>query len=70
MIARESPMTQTINRALLDYAERLLTGTGLHGPDAEAVANGERFDVPGPGHAAAAALRDGWTAADASTGAA
>ena len=59
-------MTGPMNRALLDYAERLLTGTGLHGPDAEAVADGQRLDVPGPAHAAATALRDGWAAADAS----
>lgn len=49
-----------VDPALLDLAARLLTGTGLPPDTALDVASG-RVSVPGP---VAAALRDGWTAAD------
>lgn len=49
-----------VDPALLDLAARLLTGTGLPPDTALDVASG-RVAVPGP---VAAALRDGWTAAD------
>ena len=49
-----------VDPALLDLAARLLTGTGLPPDVALEVASG-RVSVSGP---VAAALRDGWTAAD------
>jgi len=53
-----------VDPALLDLAARLLTGTGLPPDTALNVACG-RVSVPGP---VAAALRDGWTAADPAEG--
>lgn len=56
-------MTEPLDAALRDYAERLLTGTGLGGADAEPVAAGQQLDVPARAAAAAAALREGWAVA-------
>lgn len=56
-------MTEPLNAALRDYAERLLTGTGLCGADAEAVAAGQQLDVPARAAATAAAMREGWAVA-------
>ncbi len=59
-------MTHTPS-ALLAYADRLLTGTGLDGTRAEAAATATLPDTPAQASTAAAALRDGWNAAEQAT---
>lgn len=51
------------SKALREYAERLLRGTGLDCDDAARIAADRDVDAPTRGHTAAAALRDGWAAA-------
>jgi hypothetical protein len=51
---------------LTEHAARLLIGTGISPTDAVAVASGAAAASPN-GQAVAAALRDGWQAADTHT---
>lgn len=51
---------------LTEHTARLLTGTGISAADAAAVATGA-VAAPAGGQAVAAALRDGWDAANPST---
>ena len=51
-----------MDEAFADFAGGLLAGTRIDVADVAAVAAGQRV-VDGPGRVAAAALRDGWAAA-------
>lgn len=63
MTCKDGPVCP-VDPALRELAARLLTGTGLSPEVALEVASG-RVVVPGP---VAAALLDGWTAADPGEG--
>jgi hypothetical protein len=65
--ARRQPVNTPLDPALLDYASRLLIGTGLTGADAELVAAAQRNPVPASATAAVAALQDGWHTAETYT---
>lgn len=56
-------MPQPTTTTLTEHAARLLTGTGISPADAAAVAAGAATASPN-GQAVAAALRDGWRAAE------
>ena len=61
-------MNETTTRPdLRAYAAQLLTGTGLPARHVTAVASGEQQTTDTAGHAAADALRDGWSTAQLAT---